>query len=150
MSERRSSEDGAHSNMSDSEEHELGQMESDVEYDEETGLSTEERRKHLSQQRKRNQLDARIAGVSGRTSMSKDEARQADKDVVRRVITNAILIGLWYFFSLSISIVSDMMDPVDCLTNSDYSTTNGCSRQNTSISTSLYSRHRYICSYNSF
>jgi solute carrier family 35, member C2 len=150
MSERRSSEDCAYSNMSDSEEHELGQMESDVEYDEETGLSTEERRKHLSQQRKRNQLDARISGVSGSTSMSKDEARQADKDVVRRVITNTILIGLWYFFSLSISIVSDMMDPIDCLTNSAYSTTNGCSHQNTSISTSLYSRHRYTCSYNSF
>jgi hypothetical protein len=35
----------------------------------------------------------------------KDAAKLADKDVIKRLLINVVLIGLWYLFSLSISIV---------------------------------------------
>jgi solute carrier family 35, member C2 len=92
--------------MSGSEEHELGLLdsESDVgEDDAEAGLDQDERRKYHKRKRRRDGLDARIAGTAG---ISIDGAKEADKSVMRKLITNAILIGLWYFFSLSISIVS--------------------------------------------
>jgi solute carrier family 35, member C2 len=100
------SDDGAGSDMSESEEHELGLLDSDSdigEDDAEAGLGQSERRKYVKRKRRRDGLDARIAGTAG---MSEDEAKEADKNVMRKIITNAILIGLWYFFSLSISIVS--------------------------------------------
>lgn len=93
--------------MSDAEEHELGAFDSDVdldfEDDEEAGLNKHAKRKHQRRKRMRDGLDSRIAGTSG---LSKDEARQADQHVMRNLLTNAALIGGWYFFSLSISIVS--------------------------------------------
>lgn len=88
--------------MSDSSEHELDNFDSDD--DVESGLPTEERRKFLRKQRKQNNLDSRIAGVAGKLSQAEKE--EADKNVMRKLATNAILIGLWYFFSLSISLVS--------------------------------------------
>ena len=78
---------------------EMNDMNSEV--DEETGLTTEERRKHLERKRQHNDLDARIAG-EGRIAQSDS----ADKMVIRDLLINAALIGLWYLFSLSISIVS--------------------------------------------
>jgi solute carrier family 35, member C2 len=105
------SDDGAGSDMSESEEHELGLLDTEsdvVEDDAEAGLHQDERRKYNKRKRRRDGLDARIAGTAG---MSKDKAKEADKNVMRKLITNAILIGLWYFFSLSISIVSM---PVQC------------------------------------
>lgn len=102
-----SSDDEAGSSMSDPEEHELGAFDSDVdldfEDDEEAGLNKHAKRKYQRRKRRRDGLDARIAGTSG---LSKDEARQADQNVIRNLLTNAALIGAWYFFSLSISIVS--------------------------------------------
>ena len=91
--------------MSESEEHELGLLGSDVEGedDTETGLSREERRKHIKRKRRRDGLDSRIAGT---TDITKDDAREADKHVLRNLLINAGLIGLWYLFSLAISIVS--------------------------------------------
>lgn len=88
--------------MSDSEEHEMEPIGSDDEIDEETGLSTEDRQKFLKRKRRKDALDARIGG-SG--TLSKDEARAADRNVVRRLLFNAFLIVLWYIFSLSISLV---------------------------------------------
>ena len=96
------SEDEDKSIMSDSSEHELDNFDSDD--DVESGLPTEERRKFLRKQRKQNNLDSRIAGVAGKLSQADKE--EADKNVMRKLATNAILIGLWYFFSLSISLVS--------------------------------------------
>lgn len=88
--------------MSESEEHEMNEMnDMNSEVDEETGLTTEERRKHLELKRQHNDLDARIAG-EGRIAQSDS----ADKMVIRDLLINAALIGLWYLFSLSISIVS--------------------------------------------
>lgn len=89
--------------MTDS-EHELSTYGSDGEIDEETGLTTKERQKYLKNKRRHDGLDARIGGTGG---ISKEEAREADRNVKRKLLTNAILIGLWYFFSLSISIVSN-------------------------------------------
>lgn len=96
------SEDEEKSVMSDSSEHELDAFDSDD--DVESGLPTEERRKFLQKQRRRNDLESRIAGVAGR--LSQEEKKEADKNVLRKLGANAVLIGLWYFFSLSISLVS--------------------------------------------
>ena len=90
------SEDEDKSIMTDSSDHELDDFGSDD--DVESGLPTEERRKFLRKQRKQNNLDSRIAGVAGRL-------KEADKTVLQKVIQNAALICLWYFFSLSISLV---------------------------------------------
>ncbi|EXJ70389.1 uncharacterized protein A1O5_06457 [Cladophialophora psammophila CBS 110553] len=109
------SEDEAGSSMSESEEHELGLLDSDVDADDddgESGLNQHERRKYIKRKRRRDGLDARIAGTTG---LSKDEAREADKNVVRNLVINAVLIGLWYFFSLSISIYNKMMFSSDHL-----------------------------------
>ena len=91
--------------MSESEEHELGALDSDIdlEDDEEAGLNKHERQKYMKRKRQRDGLDARIAGTP---RVSKDEAKEADKSVLHRLLVNASLIGLWYIFSLSISIVS--------------------------------------------
>lgn len=97
-------DDDPASSMSSSEEHELGPLDSDVEMDddEESGLSKHERRKFLKSKRQAHTLDARIAGTAG---LSQDEVRQADQSVLRNLLINAALVGGWYFFSLSISIV---------------------------------------------
>lgn len=84
--------------MSESEEHEMDEIGSDV--DEETGLTAEERQKNFERKRKYENLDARIAG-GGKSA----ESDSADKMVIRNLLINGALIGLWYLFSLSISIV---------------------------------------------
>ena len=73
------------------------------EMDEETGLTKRERRRR----QQRDQLDHRLGGP---VSVSTQEAKMADRDVVRKLLVNSVLILLWYFFSLSISIVSQ--DPI--------------------------------------
>ncbi|EEA26174.1 hypothetical protein TMatcc_005578 [Talaromyces marneffei ATCC 18224] len=73
--------------------------------DEETGLTAKqrnERRRRRKRQRRR--LDAKIAGVRGKTSNV-----VADKNVAAALAVNAGLIGLWYLFSLSISIYNKWM-----------------------------------------
>ncbi|EXJ89178.1 hypothetical protein A1O3_02242 [Capronia epimyces CBS 606.96] len=102
------SEDEAGSSMSESEEHELGALDSDVGADDdaETGLNKHDRLKYVKRKRRSHGLDARIAGTTG---ISKDEADQADKFVLRNLAVNAVLIASWYFFSLSISIYNKMM-----------------------------------------
>lgn len=97
------SEDDDKSVMSDSSEHELDDFDTDDD-DVESGLPTEERRKFLRKQRKRNNLESRIAGVGGR--LSREDKQEADKHVIRKLAVNAMLIGAWYAFSLSISLVS--------------------------------------------
>lgn len=78
------------------------ESDSGSEMDEETGLTKRERRQR---QRKRQQdpLDVRIGE---HLPVSKHEARLADRDVIKKLLINSVLIVLWYFFSLSISIVS--------------------------------------------
>jgi solute carrier family 35, member C2 len=73
---------------------------SDSEMDDETGLTKRERRQKARQQ---DQLDVRIGG---HVPVTKHEARLADRDVIKKLLINSVLILLWYIFSLSISIVS--------------------------------------------
>ena len=75
------------------------------EMDEETGLT---KREHRQKKRPQDQLDVRI---QEHVPVSKYEARLADRDVVRKLLINSVLILLWYFFSLSISIVSNSPRP---------------------------------------
>lgn len=133
--------------MSDSSEHELDALDSDDDLDAETGLPTEERRKFLRRQRRENTLEARIAGVSGR--LSKDEGKEADKSVIRELAFNVVLIGLWYFFSLSISLVNISSMLVKTKTNSPNSTTSGCFHPTTSTFIFLSSLPRFTWSFSS-
>lgn len=147
--------------MSDSSEHELDAFNSDDDdLDVESGLPTEERRKFLSKKRKRNNIDSRVAGVGGSgVRLSKQEKQEADKHVARKLLVNAGLIGLWYFFSLSISLVSrrsairrvrpEFTHKDTTLKNSKLiqadSTTNGCSHPR--ISTSIFPSSRPLCTW---
>lgn len=116
--------------------------------DEETGLTAKqrnERRRRRKRQRRR--LDAKIAGVKGKTSNV-----VADKNVATALAVNAGLIGLWYLFSLSISIVSLPVAGVmqGSSTNPFDSIISGCFQKMMSSFLFRFSRPVYICSFNSF
>jgi len=71
--------------------------------DEETGLTGKDKRRIKKRKRRNTLLDHRIAGE---VQITAEEKREADQNVLRRSLVNGLLIGLWYIFSLSISIVS--------------------------------------------
>ncbi|KAI0971449.1 triose-phosphate transporter family-domain-containing protein [Xylaria arbuscula] len=77
----------------------------DLHDDEETGLTSKDKRRKQSKRRRSTRLDQRIA----RDNLSDEERKQADQSVVRRLAVNAVLIGLWYMFSLSISLYNKWM-----------------------------------------
>ena len=119
------------------ENRELDLMSSDDDqYDEETGLTAHQKRQRRRRRRQRRKLDARIADVKssryGFLSLG-----LADRNVAKKLIINAGLILMWYFFSLSISIVRmpyvcpslASSSSLNGKTNSSLhrSTTNGCS-----------------------
>ncbi|OJD17187.1 hypothetical protein AJ78_02680 [Emergomyces pasteurianus Ep9510] len=84
----------------------------DLNDDEETGLTARERRQRWKQRKRhRRELDARVVEVK----ISEGDRRLADKAVIKRLAVNAILIGLWYIFSLSISIYNKWMFSSDHL-----------------------------------
>lgn len=71
--------------------------------DEEAGL-TKKDREHRKRKRRRNtRLDGRVAGS---VKTLKQEQKVADRNVLKAMIINVLLIMSWYIFSLSISIVS--------------------------------------------
>ena len=74
----------------------------DLHDDEETGLTTKDKRRKGKKKRRNTLLDQRIV----RESITAEEKREADQNVVKKSLVNVTLIGLWYIFSLSISIVS--------------------------------------------
>ncbi|KAG9248526.1 triose-phosphate transporter family-domain-containing protein [Calycina marina] len=77
--------------------------------DEETGLTGKNRAKRKRRKRRNTLLDHRIAGEAQVTA---EEKKEADQNVLKRSLVNALLIGLWYIFSLSISIYNKwMFDP---------------------------------------
>lgn len=85
---------------------EMEPMSSDNDHDdEETGLTAQQRRRRRRRRKQRRELDARIADVK---SSRHDFFRLglADRNVIKTLLVNAILILMWYFFSLSISVVS--------------------------------------------
>ena len=77
----------------------------DLHDDEETGLTTKDKTRKQKKRRRNTLLDQRI--VKGDKGIPNNEKKEADKSVARRLLINATLIGLWYIFSLSISLVKN-------------------------------------------
>ncbi|KAM0262318.1 hypothetical protein ACHAQJ_001787 [Trichoderma viride] len=84
----------------------------DLHSDEETGLSNKERARRQKKRQRITQLGQRIARDK---SLSAEERQEADKDVVKKLIINLVLILLWYLFSLSISLYNKWMFDEDRL-----------------------------------
>ncbi|KAK4458877.1 putative solute carrier [Cladorrhinum samala] len=83
----------------------------DLHDDEEAGLTGRDRRRKRRKRRRNQMLDQRIA----RDRISADEKKAADRNVVKQLLINAGLIGLWYFFSLLISLYNKWMFSPDKL-----------------------------------
>lgn len=102
----------------------------DLRDDEETGLTRKEKIKKQKRKRRNTQLDQRIAKEK---TLSPDERKEVDKNIVKRIAVNVGLILMWYMFSLSISLVSLIWSLAvllflpEFLTNQASSITNGCS-----------------------
>ncbi|KAI2621400.1 TPT-domain-containing protein [Hypomontagnella submonticulosa] len=79
--------------------------EEDLHDDEETGLTKKDKRRKRAKRRRNTRLDQRIA----RDKITDEERKEADQTVFRRLAVNATLIGLWYLFSLSISLYNKWM-----------------------------------------
>lgn len=77
----------------------------DLHDDEETGLTKKDKRRKRNKRLRNTRLDQRIA----KDKLSDEERRQADQNVMRKLVVNAALIGLWYIFSLSISLYNKWM-----------------------------------------
>lgn len=88
-----------------------GVSDEDLHDDEEAGLTRKHRIRKRDKRKRNTQLDQRIVrgggGVGG--IISEDEKREADKHVMRTLLVNGSLIGLWYIFSLGISIYNKWM-----------------------------------------
>ncbi|PHH67251.1 hypothetical protein CDD81_3020 [Ophiocordyceps australis] len=78
----------------------------DLHDDEETGLARKDRSRRQKKRRRNTLLHNRIAQEK---KPSPDECKEADKDVLTRLLTNGCFILLWYFFSLSISLYNKWM-----------------------------------------
>jgi hypothetical protein len=116
----------------------------DLHSDEETGLTTKDKRRKKSKKRRNTLLDQRIV----RESLTAEEKREADQSVVKKSLVNITLIGLWYLFSLSISLVSTYCHQSQKEANLTHtnSTTSGCSIRASSISLFPCLRHQFTCS----
>ncbi|KAI6349076.1 hypothetical protein MCOR25_010720 [Pyricularia grisea] len=90
----------------DTDDDDSGLSDEDLHDDEEAGLTRKHRDRKRDKRRRNTQFDQRI--VRGGT-ISDDEKREADKNVMRNLVINAVLIGLWYLFSLGISIYNKWM-----------------------------------------
>ncbi|KAI9835267.1 MAG: hypothetical protein M1819_002411 [Sarea resinae] len=79
--------------------------------DEELALTGKDRRKRRRRKRRHTRLDERVA----ETKTTQDERRLADQSVLKASLVNSVLIGMWYLFSLSISIYNKWMFSPDHL-----------------------------------
>lgn len=145
-----SDESSDFSSRSASDDVELHHIVSEDEWtdDEETGLAKKDNRGRNRRRRKNTLLDQRIIRDS-RTSKL-DTAKSADRSVLWASFVNTLLIGSWYFFSLSISIVSQQ--PTEVLIHSlkqSISITSGCFRIIIFIFHSLFSQPACICLFSS-
>ncbi|KAF1820545.1 TPT-domain-containing protein, partial [Dissoconium aciculare CBS 342.82] len=86
--------------------------EDDLQDDEETGLTQHERREEQQRKQRNTRLDERFAGES---STSKTEEQLTQMAVFKNMAINAVLIGLWYAFSISISVYNKWMFSADNL-----------------------------------
>jgi solute carrier family 35 protein C2 len=73
----------------------------DLHDDEETGLTRKERRRKKQKKKRNTRLDQRII----REKITAEDKKAADQDIMKKLLLNASLIGLWYFFSLCLSLV---------------------------------------------
>lgn len=78
-----------------------GLSDEDLHDDEETGLTGKDRRRKRRKRNRNQLLDQRIV----RDKITTEEKDEADRNVVKSLLINGALIGLWYFFSLLISLV---------------------------------------------
>ena len=107
--ESRLDEAGDDDERSTSEDVELDNLSDDgLQDDEETGLTTKDKGKRKRKRRRNTLMDQRIAGD---LKITADEKKEADQNVVKKSLINGLLIGLWYLFSLSISIVQPLPTP---------------------------------------
>jgi solute carrier family 35 protein C2 len=97
--------EGGEEELSTSDDVELSALSEDegLQDDEETGLTGKDKRRRKGRRRRNTLLDQRIAGE---VRITAEEKKLADHNVVKDGLINVFLIGLWYLFSLSISIVS--------------------------------------------
>lgn len=79
-----------------------GLSDEDLHDDEEAGLTGKDRRRKRRKRNRNQLLDQRIARDN---SISQAEKKEADRSVAKNLLINGCLIGLWYFFSLLISLV---------------------------------------------
>lgn len=81
----------------------------DLTDDEETGLTQAERRKRRTRKRRSTMLDERVAGGGNVGDVKRTEDELAKANLVRMYAVNALLIALWYTFSISISVYNKWM-----------------------------------------
>lgn len=93
-----------HSDDSTSEDVELDDLseEEGLQDDEETGLTGKDKKRRKRKRRRNTLMDHRVAAD---VTITADEKKEADQTVLKNLLINGTLIGLWYLFSLSISIV---------------------------------------------
>lgn len=91
--------------MTSSEDFEMDDIDSGrgLEDDEETGLTSNLRHQRTRRKRKNTAMDERIAP---NVDMKKEEDRLTNRTVWTTILINAVLVALWYAFSISISVVS--------------------------------------------
>lgn len=80
----------------------------DLHDDEEAGLTAGDKRRKQRQKRRNTQLDQRVV----RERITTEEKKEADQTVARKLVVNGVLIGLWYLFSLCISLVMPARPPI--------------------------------------
>jgi solute carrier family 35, member C2 len=97
-------------------------LDEDLHDDEEAGLTGHDRRRKQQKRKHNTLLDQRIV----HEKLTPAEKRQADRSVMRRLLVNAVLILLWYFFSLCISLVRTCALGLRDMTDAPPSTTSGC------------------------
>lgn len=91
------------SDESTSEDVELDELSDDgLQDDEETGLTGKDKDRRKRRRRRNTLMDQRVAAE---IKITDEVKKEADQFVVRNLLLNGGLIGLWYIFSLSISIV---------------------------------------------
>ena len=73
--------------------------------DEETGLTGKDKGRRKRKRRRNTLMDQRIAAD---LTITAEEKKEADQNVVKKSLINGLLIALWYLFSLSISLVSPL------------------------------------------
>ena len=83
--------------------------------DEEIGLINNLKREKWNRPKSRDDFDTLSEEAK---AFIRNSYRLADLNVIRRLLINAVFVGLWYIFSLTISIVSLLLDlqMIDILT----------------------------------